>query len=152
MSTDGPVPPDCLPATLVDQLGALAVPELRAARAYIDDRIERRHPPIRERILSEAIGDVVGIEDRGAYALVRKRPPTRDERDGDPQLIALYHVTREKRPSGEETLHWAFLGDLRNAAIRNCDRCNGYVDEFAESCPHCRKETSGPDHQEETND
>ncbi|WP_247731318.1 zinc ribbon domain-containing protein [Halovivax limisalsi] len=147
MSSDGSVP-DCLPADLVKQLRALAVPELRAAREYIDERIEQRRTPIREQILSGAVGDVVGIEDHGAYALVRMRDPTQDGLDGDPQLVSLYHVTREKRPGGKESLHWAFLGDIQSAAIRKCKHCNGYVDENAESCPHCRRETSEPDRQE----
>lgn len=141
MATDEPVPPDPLPAPLVEELDALQLPELRAVRAYVDDLIEHRRTPIRELILSDAAGDVVGLEDHGAYALVRKRPPDLDEGDADSQSVALYHVTRERRPSGEEALRWSFQGDARDPTIGECERCGGPVDERA-ACPRCGTENA----------
>lgn len=145
MRTDGPTPPDNLPDPLVEHLDGLRVPALRAARTYIDDRIEYRSTPIRERILAEAAGEVVGIEDHGAYALVRKIPPDQDVTDGDSQVISVYHVTREKQLDDEEVLHWSFLGDVRNPTVSECEHCGGLVDEDTPLCPHCKSDSSQAD-------
>ncbi|WP_135827827.1 zinc ribbon domain-containing protein [Halorussus halobius] len=141
MSVDEPVASDRLPSALVDRLDVLDVPGLRAARTYVDERIEHCTTPIRERILAEATGEILGIEDYGPYVLVRKRPEHRDVPE-DSQLVSLYHVTREKRPDSEETLNWSFIGQVMDVAVFDCEHCGRAVDERANYCPHCGHDAS----------
>lgn len=103
-----------LPQALVKELDALEPPELRAVHEYVDQRLEASRPPIEEQILEEAKGEVLDIDDQGIYTLVRKRPPSQGESNNDSQPVSLYHVTRERHPDGEETLHWAFLGKVHD--------------------------------------
>lgn len=142
MGTDRPMPSERLPTALVEQLDALDVPELRAARAYVDDRIEHCRGPIRERILADATGEVLGIEDYGTYALVRKRAPHPGDSDAETQLVCYYHVRRGNQLHGEETLYWSFVGCVPNLMVSDCDHCGGPVDEQANFCPHCGAELS----------
>lgn len=102
-----------LPNTLVEKLDALEQPELRTVRKYVEQRLESSHPPLEEQIRDEAEGEVVDIEDQGIYTLVRMRPPAQEESEADSRPISLYHVTQERHPDGEETLHWSFLGDVQ---------------------------------------
>ncbi|WP_198526039.1 hypothetical protein [Haloferax sp. ATB1] len=64
-------PPDML-ADILDDLDA---PALRAVRTYVERRLDDVRPSLRELIRSEVDGEIVDIEDHGAYTLVRKYPP-----------------------------------------------------------------------------
>lgn len=101
-----------IPDALVEQLDSLERPELRAVHTYVEQRLEDARPPLEEQIREDAEGDVLAIEDEGVYTLVRMRSPSTDDSDGDSQPVSLYHVTQERHPDGEETLHWSFLGDV----------------------------------------
>lgn len=103
---------DQLPEALVEELDALESPELHAVREYVDQLLESSQPPIEEQIREEAAGEVLDIKDEGIYTLVEQRPP--DQGEGDSKPVSLYHVRRERHPDGEETLHWAFLGDVHD--------------------------------------
>lgn len=112
-SDDDRSPTEQLPDALVEELQTLERPELRAVHRYVEQRLESMHPPLEEQIREEAEGEVLDIEDEGVHTLIRMRPPTQGESEGDQQLVSLYHVTRERHPEGEETLHWEFLGDVQ---------------------------------------
>ncbi|APW98740.1 zinc ribbon domain-containing protein [Halobiforma lacisalsi AJ5] len=140
MSGDEPVAPEAVPDPLVERLVALDVPELRAVRTYVERLLDYARPPLTDRIRAEASGELLEIDDHGGSALVRKRPPNQEESDADPGIVSLYRVTRERHIGGEETLHWSFLGDVRNPTLTDCDHCGGSVDEHAETCPHCGSE------------
>ncbi|QLG50315.1 hypothetical protein [Natrinema halophilum] len=111
-SDDKRSPTERLPAALIEELDTLESPELHAVREYVDQLLESSQPPIEEQIREEATGEVIDIEDEGIYTLVKHRPPNHGE--GDSKPVSLYHVTRERHPDGEETLHWAFLGDVHD--------------------------------------
>lgn len=101
-------PPDMLVETLDD----LDAPTLRAVRTYVERRLDDVRPSLRELIRSEAEGEIVDIEDHGAYTLVRKYPPGQRNAEETSQPLSLYRVKREKQLDGEETLHWSYLGDV----------------------------------------
>ncbi|ELY83189.1 hypothetical protein [Natrinema gari] len=109
-SDDKQSPTERLPTALIEELDTLESPELHAVREYVDQLLESSQPPIEQQIREEASGEVLDIEDQGVYTLVKQRPPSQSE--GDSKPVSLYHVTRERHPDGEETLHWAFLGDV----------------------------------------
>lgn len=101
-----------LPDTLFDVLERLSVPELRAVRAVVDRRIEQQRPPIEDLIRAEAAGEVVDIEDRGLYAIVRMIRPRSENADAESRPESVYRVRRERRPTGDETLRWSFMDDV----------------------------------------
>lgn len=108
-----PSPPDGLPEGLREALDDLDAAGLRAVLAYVERRLESVRTPIRESIRSEAAGEVVSIDDRGPFALVRMRRPQADGSAGDAGTVSLYHVMRERRQNDETKLRWALLGDVR---------------------------------------
>ncbi|PCR90421.1 hypothetical protein [Natrinema ejinorense] len=110
---DEPSLTEQLPDSLIETLDTLDPSELHAVQEYVEGRLESIHPPLEKQILEDATGEVVDIEDEGIYTLVRVRPPAQEESEADSGPISLYHVTRERHPDGEETLHWAFLGDVQ---------------------------------------
>lgn len=136
-TNDTPTPPEDLPDPLVEILDTLEVPALRSVQTYIRRSLEHRRPPIAERILAEACGDVVDIEDRGAYALVRMRPPVPDGPGAHDDVRSLYHVRHEPRPDGGESLHWSFVGDVRETRRIECETCGTTLEGDREYCPHC---------------
>lgn len=113
-SDDEPIPPEGLSASLVEELDDLGPSALREVRGYVERRLDHSRTPIAEQIRSDTGDDVVGIEDHGAYTLVRKHPPETRESSSDDRPIALYSVRRDPRPRGEESLHWSYLGDVVN--------------------------------------
>ncbi|WP_408959634.1 hypothetical protein [Natrinema sp. 74] len=106
--------PDQLPDSLVKELDTLGSAELRVVHEYVEQRLTESQQPIEEQILEDAEGEVLSIEDRGIYTLVRKRPPSQGDSERETRLVSLYQVTRERHPDGEETLHWSFLGDVHD--------------------------------------
>jgi ribosomal protein L37E len=139
-SNAGPTPPDALSETLIQRVDALELPELKSLLSYIEQRIEALRTPIEEEIEANAAGEVLDIENHGAYAIVRKHPPDPDGDGANTEIITLYHVRREPQIDGTESLHWACLGDVHNSVQTRCDTCGRTFDDDVETCPHCGSE------------
>lgn len=145
---DAPTGPTGLPDALVEILDTLDAPALRDVAAYVDRRIEESHTPLAERVLADADVDDVAVDDRGSYTLVRKRLPDQAEAGADSGTVALYHVTRENPPDGEETLRWHYLGDVVGRPKEACSSCGAPLDERTDSCPSCGHEPGRPETEE----
>ncbi|MGQ3412330.1 hypothetical protein ACT4ML_08710 [Natrinema sp. LN54] len=117
--TDDQEPPD----RLVEILNDVDALTLRAVRTYVEQRLDDLRPSLQEEIRSEAKGEIIDIEDYGAYALVRKYPPARGRSKKSSQPLSIYRVRREKRLDGGETLHWRFLGDVTERSDGECRNC-----------------------------
>lgn len=135
-STTSQEPPD----RLVEILDELDAPTLRGVRSYAEQRLDDLRPPLEELIRSEADGEIVDIDDRGAYTLVRKCPPVGAESETTSRPLHLYRVKREERLDGEETLHWSYLGEVTDRADVECGNCGTLVPAHETACPHCREE------------
>jgi len=144
---EDPEAPDTLPDALIQRIDSLELPELKAVLSYVERRIEALRTPIEEEIEATAAGEVLQIENHGAYALVRKHPPNPDGPGANTEIVSLYHVRREPQLDGTESLHWAYLGDVHNSEQIRCDSCGGILDKNASACPHCGTENV---HQSET--
>lgn len=132
--------PDNLPDALIRRIDSLELPELKSVLSYVERRIEALHTPIEEEIEATAAGEVLRIENHGAYALVRKHPPDPDSHGVNTDRVSLYHVRREQQLDGTESLHWAYLGDVHNSEQIRCESCGGPLDKDASVCPHCGSE------------
>jgi len=131
-----------LPDVLVEVLDDLDAPALRAVRAHVDQRLDDLRPTLREMIRSETDGEIVDIVDDRPYTLVRKYRSSDGGSDAGPQPLALYRVTREKRLSGEEGLHWSYLGDVVEPAGAECGNCGVPLSDSTTACPRCGEELS----------
>ena len=109
-----PTAPDRLPDGLVERLDSLGLPELEAVLRYVEQRIESTRTPLAEEIMAGASDEIIDIEEHDEYALVWKRIPAAEEAGDDTGAVSLFHVSREKHPDGEESLHWAYLGDVHD--------------------------------------
>lgn len=139
-SNKGPVPPNNLSDALIRRIDSLALPELKSVLSYVERRIEALRTPIEEEIEATTAGEVLKIEDHGAYALVRKHPPNPDGSGVNTDRVSLYHVRREQQMDETESLHWAYLGDVHNAEQIRCESCGGILDKEASVCSHCGSE------------
>lgn len=110
---DDEAPPrERLPDGLVGTLDDLDHAELHAVVQYAQQRLAESHHSIAEDVRAEGGEDVVSIDDRGGYALVRKRQSMPDDPDSDAGFSSLYLVTHETDMDGERSLHWSYLGDM----------------------------------------
>ncbi|AGN01033.1 hypothetical protein L593_05420 [Salinarchaeum sp. Harcht-Bsk1] len=147
-SGEAPNPSDQLSDALIERLDGLEISELKAVVSYAQRRIESIRTPLEDEIRATASGDVLEIENHGAYAIVRKHP---DDPDGDgaaTHVTSMYHVQRTPHPDGEETLEWRFLGDVHDSEQARCDSCGGTIVGDTAVCPHCgseQTEESGED-------
>ena len=132
-----PTPPDGLPQNLIQRVDALELPELKSLLSYTERRIESLQTPIEAEIEADVAGEVLEVEDHGAYALVRQHPPNADGPGVNTNITSLYHVRREPQYDGTESLHWAYLGDLHNAAEAWCESCGQTFDRGVDACPNC---------------
>lgn len=136
-SAPGSAPSEHLPDGLIEEVDALEIPELRALISYAEQRVESLPTSLAEEIEADASGELLGIETHEAYALVRMRPPGPDD---ETEPAALYHVSRERGIDGEESLHWAYLGDIREGERTRCANCGRSLDQSVDACPHCGSE------------
>jgi len=130
-----PTPPDGLSRSLIQRIDALDPPELKALLPYIERRIDSLRTPIEADIEADTAGEVLEIEDHGAYALVRQHPP--DGASVNTDVTSLYHVRREPQYDGTESLHWAYLGEFYRSAEARCESCGQTLDRGAHVCPNC---------------
>lgn len=114
-ANEDPEPPKDLPDDLVARIDSLEIPALKAVRSYAERRIDALRTPLEEEIEATAAGEVVEIEDHGAYALVKMHPSDPDGPGANADLVSLYHVRREPQLDGTESIHWAYLGDVDDA-------------------------------------
>jgi len=135
-SDSEPTPPNDLSKALVQRVDALELPQLKSLLSYIEQRIETLRTPIEEEIEANAAGEVLDIENHGAYAIVRKHPPDPDSDGANTDIVSLYHVRREPQIDGTESLQWAYLGDVHSSVQTRCDTCGRTFDEDVETCPH----------------
>ncbi|MFB6308039.1 MAG: zinc ribbon domain-containing protein [Haloarculaceae archaeon] len=147
-SPEEPPPPEQLSDELVEKLDGLGRSELEAVRSYVTERIDTFPSSIAAEIEADRDGEILGVEDHGAYALVREHPPDPDGPGVDTDRVSIYHVRREQQMDGSESLHWTYVGDMRAAKHTQCGSCGGTVHEDASVCPHCSEEI---DHPEEGN-
>ncbi|WP_424005545.1 zinc ribbon domain-containing protein (plasmid) [Haloarcula salina] len=136
-SNEGPTPPDDLSEELIQRIDALELPELKSLLSYIDQRINALRTSIEEEIEANAAGEILAIENHGAYAIVEKHPPDPDGDGVNTEITSLYHVQREAQPDGLESLHWAYLGDVHNSAQTRCESCGRTLADDVDTCPHC---------------
>lgn len=132
-----PTAADRLPDDLIHRLDSLEIPDLEAVLSYVEHRIESLCTPIEEEIMASTSGDIVDIEDYGAYTLVRKRLPPPDDSAANTDIVSIFHVSRERHPDGEESLHWSYLGDVHDSDQVKCTTCGRTLDEDGDVCPHC---------------
>ncbi|WP_424016308.1 zinc ribbon domain-containing protein (plasmid) [Halorientalis pallida] len=136
-ANDDLTPPDDLSETLIQRIDALELPELKSLLSYIEQRIESLRTPIEAEIEANAAGEVLEIENHGAYALVRKHPPDPDGPGVNADITSLYHVRRESHLDGTESLHWAYLGDVHDTSENRCETCGRTFDHEIDVCPNC---------------
>lgn len=134
---DDPTPPDTLPETLIQRIDALELPELRVLLSYVEQRIESLRTPLEAEIKAETTGDILEIENHGAYSLVKKHPPNPNGPGVNTEITSLYHVRREPQLDGAESLHWAYLGDVIPTAKSRCETCGRTFDQGVDVCPNC---------------
>lgn len=146
---EAPNAPDRLPDGLVERLDSLEIPELEAVLRYVERRIDSLRTPIAEEIVASASGEIIDVEDHGTYALVWKRIPAPEESGVDTDTVSLFHVSREKHLDGEESLHWAYLGDVRSTAQVRCRNCGRALDGDVTVCPHCGSDDVGRSERED---
>lgn len=132
-----PTPPDDLSEELIQQIESLKNSELESLLAYIEGHIESHSTPTVAEIQEDAAGEVLEVETHGEYAHVETHPPDPDGTGVDADIISLYHVRREPELDGTESLHWAFLGDMRDTAGIRCETCGRTFDHEIEVCPYC---------------
>lgn len=142
MSDSDTSPSDRLPDQLLERIDRLGIAELRAVLSYAEARIESLRAPIEEAIEADAAGEIVEVEKHGGYALVRMHPPAPDGSGVNADRVSLYHVRREQRLNGEESLHWAYLGDVNSPERNRCRTCGRPVEGDAAACPHCGSRSS----------
>lgn len=130
-------PAERLPDSLIETVDALEADELQALVAYTEQRIESLPTPLAEEIRADASGELLGIEAHDIYALVRMRP---QGPESETEPVGLYHVSRERGIDGEESLHWAYLGDVREGERTRCVDCGRSLDPSVDACPHCGSE------------
>lgn len=135
-STMSQEPPD----GLVEILDDLDEPTLRSVRSYVEQRLDDLRPPLEELIRADADGEIVDIDDSGAYTLVRKYPPAGDEGETASQPLNLYLVKRERHLDGEATFHWSYLGEVNAHSRAECRRCGSLFPSSDAECPHCGEE------------
>lgn len=142
MGTDEPTAPERLPASLVESLDALDRPDLRAVRSYVEHRSGYLPVPLTDRVRANAPGEIDDVDDHGAYTLVRVRQETYDS-SGKSKPVFLYRVEQERLPSGDETLHWSFLGEVSDALGHTCEKYGVAVSHSAAVCPRCGASSTG---------
>lgn len=145
---EDPMPPEDLSDTLIQRIDALDFPKLKSLLSYIERRIETLPTPLEAEIRADAAGEVLEIENHGAYALVRKHPPDPDGQEVNTAVTSLYHVQREPQLDGTETLHWAYLGDVHNTAETRCETCGRTFDRGVGVCPNCENDDVGSETEE----
>lgn len=147
--TREPMPPNDLSEATVQRINALELPELRSLLSYIEQRIDALRTPIEEEIEANATGEILAIENHGAYAIVRKHPPDPDSDGVNTEVTSLYHVRRESQLDGTEPLHWAYLGDVHDTAQTRCESCGRTLDDNVDVCSHCGGDGMGHSETEE---
>ena len=136
-SNSEPTPPNDLSEALIQRIDALELPELKSLLSYVEQRIDALRTPIEEEIEANAAGEILDIENHGAYAIVRKHPPDPDGDGAHTEITSLYHVRREPQLDGSESLHWAYLGDVHNNEQIRYESCGRTLDEDVEICLYC---------------
>lgn len=107
-----PEPPLDLPTEFVAQIEALDPHQLRETIVYAQQLFAVREHPANniEPLPGE---EIVRIEDHGEYTEVVKRQSCPEGCDRCPHGPYLYHVTTERHPDGETSLHWQFIGQVK---------------------------------------
>ncbi|MDS0282622.1 hypothetical protein [Haloarcula onubensis] len=130
-------PADRLPVELVERLDALDTQQLRAVSDYVDERLAHAGPPTEAAVRADTARTVVDVARRDLYTLVWTRSEETAAENGTSRT-ALYLVQRERTLDGDEQLHWAYLGAVRDTM--ECDECGAVVGPD-DNCPRCG---SGP--------
>lgn len=130
------------PDRLVEVLDDMDAPTLRGVRAYAEQRLDDIRPSVEERIRSESAGDIVDIDECGAYTLVRKYPSSGEDFETPSPPLTLYRVTRERQPDGEDTLHWSYLGAVTDRSRVECGNYGTLVPAHETGCSRCGTEMS----------
>ncbi len=135
----GPNGPQELPDELIERLDELDERSLWIVSRYVDELLDAHRTPTPEEVRQDAHGEVLDVEDRGAYALVKKRIPCSS--DSDAPRVSMFHVTRERTPSGESNLHWEFMRDVSDSSTE-CANCGASLPEDANRCIRCGDRTT----------
>ena len=131
-----------LPDALVEALGDLDAPAVRAVRAHVEQRLGDLRPTLSDVIRSKTGSEVVDITDSGPYALVRKYRASGDSSGAGQRTRSLYRGAREKQLNGEESLHWSYLEDVAEPAGVECEGCGIPLGDSTTARPHCGEELS----------
>lgn len=130
-------PEDRLPDDLAATIDSLDASAMRAVVEYAEARLDDGPHTLEEDIRTSDVKNVVSIDDRGAYALVKKREPA-TESDGDSaEITSLYLVRHERHLDGETALNWAYLGDVDVSEEIECQKCGALRSPRVDSCPQC---------------
>lgn len=108
---DLPSPPADLPEGVVSELQQLTAHELRETIVYAQELLQVSHAPT-EQIVPSPGEEIVELTRHEGYTKVVKREPCGNDCEECPHGPYVYHVTRERRPDGEERYHWTFIGRL----------------------------------------
>ena len=131
-----------LPDTLIEVLDDPDIPTLRAARAYVDQRLKDLRSTFSDVIRSKTGSEVVDITDSGPYALARRYRSSGNSSGGGRRTLPLYRVAREKQLNGKERLRWSYLGDVAESAGVECGNCGVPLGDSTTTYPPCSKELS----------
>lgn len=132
--------PEGLPKRLVDLLDRLDTTQLRAVSTYVDERLAHPHAPTANELNNDSNGTIVDVDVRDAYTLVWKQPSTTDAETPD---TSLYTVRKEPTPTGESTLRWTYIGDVREPGKIGCPNCGTSLETLTATCPECGHDIDG---------
>lgn len=126
-----------LPEPLVELLDTLTPQQLQAVSAYVEQRLSDSHAPTAREIRDDAEGKIVDITPYDAYTLVWKQIHDTAVSPDEAPVTSLYTVQRVSDPDGETTLHWTYLGDLRETDETTCENCGSIVGPHSTRCHQC---------------
>ena len=112
--SDGPERPERVSEALLDALDDLGSDGLRAVHEYIEERLAYVSTSVGDRIEAGPGEEIVDVREHDGYTLVSKRMDCESGCSDCPHGPYLYLVRTETRPDGDTSLHWSYVGRVRD--------------------------------------
>lgn len=109
-----PARPGRVPDALLDALDDLDPDGLRAVHEYVEERLAYVSTSVSDRIEAGPGEEIVDVREHDGYTLVSKRIACESGCSDCPHGPYLYLVRAETRPDGDTSLHWSYVGRVRD--------------------------------------
>lgn len=109
-----PTRPERVPEALLDALDDLDADGLRAVHEYVEGRLAYTSTSVGDLIEAGPGEEIVEVTEYDGYTLVSKRVPCEAGCRDCPHGPYLYSVRAERRPDGDTSLHWSYVGRVRD--------------------------------------